>query len=114
MTDQPPTIPFETFAQVDLRVARILEARDHPNADKLIVLRVDLGTEERQIVAGLKGHYEADDLVGKTIVVVTNLAPRNMRGEPSQGMLLAAVTPDQARVVLLTAEQPIDPGTKVS
>ena len=114
MSDAPGTISFEEFTKVDLRVARVVEAFDHPNADKLLVLKIDLGTEQRQLCAGLKGHYDPASLVGRLIVVVTNLAPRVMRGQESQGMLLAAVSPDQSRVILLQPDADIQPGTRVS
>ncbi len=108
------TITFDDFAKVDLRVARVLEARPHPNADKLLVLRIDLGSEQRQIVAGIRGYYEPEQLVGKLIVVVKNLAPRTMRGETSQGMLLAASTEDRSQVILLSPMADVPPGSKVS
>ena len=114
MPDQPETITFEDFAKIKMRVGKIVEAGDHPNADKLLVLKVDLGDEQRQLVAGLKGHYQAEDLVGTNIIVVTNLAPRSMRGVESQGMLLAATTPGYAEVVLLTTREPIAHGSDVS
>jgi methionyl-tRNA synthetase len=106
-------IGFEDFAKVQLRVAKVLEAKDHPNADKLIVLKIDLGDEQRQICAGLRGHYEAASLVGRLIVVVANLAPRMMRGEESNGMLLAASTPDHTRVILLQPDADVPPGSAV-
>jgi methionyl-tRNA synthetase len=108
------TISFDDFTKIKLRVGRVLEAGDHPNADKLIVLKVDLGDEQRQLVAGLKGYYTTEQLVGKNLIVVTNLAPRKMRGVESQGMLLAAVTPDHSQVVILTTESDIAPGSAVS
>lgn len=114
MSDQPETIQFDDFVKVDLRVARVLEAFDHPNADKLIVLKIDLGSEQRQICAGLRGHYDPAALVGRLIIVVANLAPRMMRGQESKGMLLAASPPDHARIVLLQPDADIEPGAKVS
>ncbi len=114
MSDAPTTIAFDDFMKLDLRIAKIVEAKDHPNADRLVVLQIDLGTEQRQLVAGLKGYYEPTDLVGKLIVVCTNLAPRKMRGEESQGMLLAASTEDHSQVVLLTTMSDIGVGSKVS
>ena len=119
MAEQPkPTPPgiisFEEFSKVQLRTGRVIEAHDHPNADKLIVLRVDIGTEERQLCAGIKGHYTPEQLVGKNLVIVTNLAPRKMRGVDSNGMLLAAVTPDQSQVVLVTTASDIAPGMTVT
>lgn len=117
MSDTPmtsDTITFDDFAKIDLRIARIVEAKPHPNADKLLVLQIDLGTEQRQIVAGIRGYYEPDQLIGKSIVVVKNLAPRTMRGETSQGMLLAASNDDRSQVILLTPMAEIPPGSKVS
>jgi len=119
MADESPaprtdTINIDDFLKVKLRVGRVLEAGPHPNADKLIVLKVDLGDEQRQLCAGLKGHYEPEQLVGRNIIVVANLAPRMMRGMESQGMLLAASTPDHSRVILLTPDADIPPGSAVS
>jgi tRNA-binding protein len=110
----PETIAFEDFAKIDLRVARVLEARPHPNADKLLLLQIDLGGEQRQIVAGIRAYYEPEQLLGKSIVVVKNLAPRTMRGESSQGMLLAASNEDRSQVIVLTPMADIAPGAKVS
>lgn len=119
MTDTPAPhednlITFDDFAKIDLRVAKVLEARPHPDADKLLVLQVDAGDERRQIVAGIKGYYQPEDLVGKSIIIVKNLKPRKMRGEESQGMLLAASTEDRAQVILVTPMADIPPGAKVS
>ncbi len=114
MSTMPATVTFDDFLKLDLRVARILEAKEHPNTDKLLILRIDLGTEQRQLVAGIRGYYQPADLVGKLIIVVANLAPRKMRGEESQGMLLAASSEDHAQVILLTTMSEIAPGSKVS
>ena len=98
-------IVYDDFAKVELRVAKVLEARAHPNADKLLLLLVDLGEEApRQIVAGIKAHYTPESLVGKKIVIVANLAPAMLRGETSNGMLLAATSGE--KVVLLTVDDP--------
>ncbi len=115
MAEAPQSfITFDDFLKLDLRVATIVQAREHPAADKLLVLQVDLGGEQRQIIAGIKGYYEPDALVGKQIVVVTNLPPRKMRGMESQGMLLAACTDDRQDLSLLTLDRSIPAGTKVS
>jgi len=114
VSQAPATITFDEFLKVDMRVARVLEAGPHPNADKLLVLKIDLGSEQRQIIAGLRGHYDPAALVGRLIVVVTNLAPRMMRGLESNGMLLAATTPDHSRVILLQPDAEIAPGSRVS
>ena len=108
------TITIDDFLKIKLRVGRVLEATAHPNADKLIVLKVDLGDEQRQLCAGLRGFYEPEQLVGKNIVVVANLAPRMMRGLESQGMLLAASSADHSQVIVLTPDGDIAPGSGVS
>ncbi len=106
-------ITIDDFKKVDLRVAVVKSVEPHPNADKLLVLKVDLGDgAERQLVAGIRGHYEPQALVGKRIVVVANLAPASLRGVQSQGMLLAAR--DGARVIVLTTDQEAAPGSQVS
>jgi tRNA-binding protein len=109
----PQNIQYDDFAKIDLRVATVVEARPHPNADKLLVLQIDLGTERRQICAGIKGHYQPEQLVGKQIIVVANLEPRNLRGEPSQGMLLAATDTASGKVVLLSPGEAVAAGSKV-
>ncbi|MCK4341533.1 MAG: methionine--tRNA ligase subunit beta [Phycisphaerae bacterium] len=114
MSETPEFIQFNDFLKLDLRVGTVTQAEAHPNADKLIVLQVDLGAEQRQLIAGLRGYYEPEALVGKQIIFVTNLAPRMMRGMESKGMLLAAVTEDQSEVIFLTPERAIAPGTRVS
>lgn len=107
------TVSIQDFAKLDLRVGQIKSAEEHPNADKLLVLKVDLGEDEpRQLVAGLKGHYEPDELVGCKIIVIANLEPAVLRGVESQGMLLAAVTDQQ--VVCLAPEKDVPPGTRIS
>lgn len=106
-------ITYDDFAKIELRVAKVLEARTHPNADKLLLLQVDLGGEPKQIVAGIRQHYTPEQLVGKLIVVVDNLQPAMLRGETSNGMLLAATSAD-GKVVLLTPDDPsCTPGAKI-
>jgi methionine--tRNA ligase beta chain len=87
---------------LDLRVGEIVEVKDHPGADKLYVLKVDLGSEQRQLVAGLKGYYPAEELSGKKIIVVCNLKPAKLRGIISEGMLLAGE--DEKNVGVLTTD----------
>lgn len=108
------TINYDDFAKLELRVATVLDCKPHSNADKLLVLQVDLGTEKRQICAGLRQHLQPEQLIGKQIVVVANLAPRTMRGEVSQGMLLAATDPATGRVIVINPADPVAPGSKVS
>ena len=124
-TDAPPPpapaepagkaeITIDDFLKLDLRVATVKSAAAHPNADKLLVLQLDDGSEGgRQICAGLRGIYEPEQLVGKQIVVVANLAPRKMRGETSQGMLLAASDDGRSNVVLITPAGDIAAGSSV-
>lgn len=100
MTDAEASAP----PPLDLRVARVIRARDHPNADRLLILDIDLGDEERQIIAGIVNHYELDELKGLRIVVVANLEPALLRGEESQGMLLAAED-DEGNLGLLLAPE---------
>lgn len=106
-----PNITYETFAQLDLRVATVLEAREHPNANKLLLLKIQVGDVVKQIVAGIKAHYAPESLIGSQIIIVNNLEPAMLRGEESQGMLLAAS--DATSVVLLRPEKPISSGAKV-
>ena len=98
------TIKYDDFARVQLRVAKILEARPHPNADKLMLLQLSVGDETKQIVAGIKQHYTPEQLVGKSIVIVNNLEPAIIRGETSNGMLLAATSGE--KVILVTVDDP--------
>jgi methionyl-tRNA synthetase len=99
-------IKYDEFAKLELRVAKVLEARPHPNADKLVLLQIqiDVGDQPKQIVAGIRQHYTPEQLVGKLIVVVNNLEPAMLRGETSNGMLLAATSGE--KVILLTVDDP--------
>ncbi|MEM1012094.1 MAG: methionine--tRNA ligase subunit beta [Planctomycetota bacterium] len=109
-----PEITIDDFLKLDLRVATVKTCEPHPNADKLLKLQLDDGTPEgRQICAGLRGIYEPEDLVGKQIVVVANLAPRKMRGEISQGMLLAARDASHETVVVVGPHGSIEAGASV-
>jgi methionyl-tRNA synthetase len=105
-------ISIDDFRKVELRIATIKSAEPHPNADKLMVLRIDLGDEQRQICAGIRGHYAPEELLGKQIVVVANLETAKLRGLDSQGMLLAAS--DDDRVIILTPDKTVLAGAKVS
>src|ERR1700710_1212666 len=115
MTMTQTTIQYDDFAKLDLRVATIVAAAAHPNADKLLVLQVELAEgDRRQICAGIKAHYTPEQLVGKQIVVVANLEPRPLRGEISQGMLLAATDPASGKVIIISPSEPLAAGAKVS
>ncbi len=104
-------LSFENFKEMDLRVAKIAEAKDHPNADKLYVLQVEVGEETKQIVAGLREYYRKEDLVGRKVVVINNLAPVILRGEESNGMLLAAN--DGTEPVILVPEKDVSSGARI-
>jgi methionyl-tRNA synthetase len=108
------TIQYDDFAKLDLRVATVLECAAHPNADKLLLLQIDVGGERRQLCAGLRAHYAPEQLVGKQIIIVANLAPRTMRGQVSQGMLLAATDPATNKVIFISPSEPVTTGAKVS
>jgi methionyl-tRNA synthetase len=105
------TISIQDFSEIDLRVAEIKAVEEHPDADKLLVLKIDAGDGKKQLVAGIKNHYSAEELIGRKIIVVNNLAPVVLRGVESQGMLLAAK--DDDKVVLLTTEKDVKPGSRV-
>ncbi len=107
-------IKYDDFAKLDLRIATVVECYAHPNADKLLILQLDLAGERRQICAGLRQHYAPEQFVGKQVIVVANLEPRSMRGEISQGMLLAASDPATGKVVYIAPSEPVASGSKVS
>ena len=104
-------ITIDQFRALELRVGTVRAAEPHPNADRLLLLRVDLGAEERQLVAGIRAHYDPAALVGRQVVVVANLEPAQLRGVESQGMVLAVSDGD--RVVLLRPDDPVMPGAVV-
>jgi methionine--tRNA ligase beta chain len=105
-------ISFEEFKQLDLQVGTIEDVQEHPNADKLVKLSADIGEQDPvQLVAGVKGYYEDDELIGKQIVILTNMEPATIRGERSEGMLLAATTSDD--VALIGPDQEVPPGTDI-
>ncbi len=105
-------IPIEEFRRLDLRVARILQANAVRGSKKLVELKITTGSDERTVVAGILLDYPPTELVGKQVVIVANLKPSKLMGVESQGMLLAATDPD-GRVVLLTPEKPVAPGSPV-
>ncbi|MCX5653136.1 MAG: hypothetical protein NTY65_00575 [Planctomycetota bacterium] len=109
----PDLVNIQEFARVQLRIGKVLDVRDHPNAAKLYILDVDLGPElgKRQLVAGLKPYMPPEALKDTLVVVVANLEPAILRGERSEGMLLAAQEGD--RVVPLTVAAPLAPGSKI-
>lgn len=102
-------ITLDEFKKVKLQVGEIKEVKDHPNADKLYILLVDLGTQTLQLVAGVKPYYKKEELLGKQIVVVSNLIPINIRGVESQGMLLAGL--DENTLAIITPERKLKLGS---
>lgn len=107
------TIQYEDFAKLDLRTGRIVHAEKVPKADKLLKLTVDLGTEQRTVVSGLALQYAPEDIVGRQVTLVANLAPRIMKGIESQGMILMAEDADR-RLVFVSPNDPVEPGSPVS
>ena len=108
------SIPLADFQKVSLRVGMIAQALPHPNADRLLVLQVDVGGEppqRLQVVAGIKAQYAVDTLVGRSVIVVTNLAPATIRGVESQGMVLAASR--EQELTLVVPDRPIATGAVV-
>ena len=114
-------ITFDDFKKLEIIVARVVNVRDHPNADKLFVLEVDIGSAsaeggsasggKKEIVAGIKNYYAKDKLVGKDIVMVNNLAPAVIRGVESNGMLLAVE--DENGICIIMPDRPVKPGSKI-
>ena len=104
-------VSFDEFLNISLKVATIKEAQPHPNDDKLYVLKVDLGGKEAQLVAGICSSYTPQELIGKQIAVLENLEPKALRGVESQGMLLAASSPQGP--VLLSPEKEVPPGSPI-
>ncbi len=107
----PAPITYEDFSKLDLRVAEILEASFHPKADRLLVLKVKLGEQVRQVVAGIRASYDPATLAGRRVILVANLAPAVIRGVESQGMLLAADL--EGKAVLLAPDREVPSGAKV-
>ena len=108
-----PEIIYDDFAKLDLRVGKIVSAEKVEKADKLLKLEVDLGYEKRTVVSGIAMHYKPEDIVGKQVVVVANLAPRKMRGIESKGMILMAESSD-GKLHFVNPEEDINPGAGVS
>lgn len=102
---------YEDFKKLEIKVAIIKEVIEHPNADKLYVLTIDVGDKTKQIVAGIRNAYTKEELIGRLIVVIDNLDPAVIRGQESQGMLLAASSEDALSIV--TLDRQIKPGSIV-
>ncbi len=108
---QEEFITIEDFAKIDFRTAKVIEAEKVEGADKLIKMQLEMGKEKRQVVSGIAKYYTPEELIGKTLIVVANLKPVNLRGEESNGMILAASK--GKKLTLVTIEDDIDTGTKV-
>ena len=108
---QEEQIKIDDFAKISLRAAKVLSCEPLKNSDKLLVLKVDNGFETKQILSGIAQFYDPKELVGKTVVLVDNLTPAKLRGETSEGMLLAADTKDGVKVLFL--DDGIPAGSKI-
>jgi methionyl-tRNA synthetase len=108
-----PVIQFDDFAKLELKAGTVTACEKVEKADKLLKLEVDLGTEKRTIVSGIALHYKAEEMIGKQVIVVTNLAPRKMKGIESKGMILTAEDVD-GKLQLLKPENTVAPGSNVS
>lgn len=104
-------ISFDEFKKMEVKAAEVLEVKDHPNADKLYIMKIKIGEEEREIVAGIKPFYKPEELIGRQIVVVTNLEPAKIRGVESHAMLLAAR--DENTISVLVPDKPVKSGSIV-
>ncbi len=104
-------INYDDFLKLELKVGKVLEVADHPNADRLYVVKVDLGATTTQMVAGIKNYYTKEELIGKSVIVVANLEPKMLRGVESNGMLLAAHSDD--KIVILTTDRETLPGSSI-
>ena len=117
-TTVKPEISFDEFSKLDLRVATVTSAELHPDADRLLKIQLDDGTgTPRQVCAGIKAWYDPETLVGRQVVIVANLAPRKLRGEMSEGMILCATGADadgHEDVVCLNVDRSVRPGAPVS
>lgn len=108
----PVLASIDDFAKLAFKVGTIKDAQAHPNADRLLILSVDVGEPApRQIVAGIRASYQPEALIGKQVVVVANLKPAMLRGVESQGMVLAAS--DAGQLVVVSLERPVTPGSTV-
>ncbi|MDR0349737.1 MAG: methionine--tRNA ligase [Tannerella sp.] len=106
------TVGFEDFAKLDIRTGTVLECTKVPEADKLLQLKIDDGLGGRTIVSGIAKHYKPEDLVGKQIAFIANLAPRKLKGIRSEGMILSAEDKD-GKLVVITTEQFVKPGSEI-
>lgn len=104
-------VKIEEFKKLELIIAQIKEVKEHPNADRLYVLKVDTGGEEKQLVAGIRKFYTKEELIGRKVIIINNLEPAVIRGETSNGMVLAAS--DENGMSILTVDKDIKIGSVV-
>ena len=104
-------VTIEEFKKLEIKIAVIKEVADHPNADRLYIITLDLGNKTKQVVAGIKSSYTKEELIGKQVVIVDNLAPAVLRGVESQGMILA--TSDAEGITLISPERKMQLGSVV-
>jgi len=108
-------ITIDDFIKIDMRVGKVISVEKIPNRDKLYKLQVDIGEEiPRQIITGLVPYYSQEELLGKYVVILSNLEPAKFAGEISDGMILAAESEDHSKCVVLTVDKKIEVGTKIS
>ncbi|HDI32120.1 MAG TPA: methionine--tRNA ligase subunit beta [Thermofilum sp.] len=105
------SIKIDEFKRLDIRVGKVIEARKIPTSRKLLLLKVDLGNEIRQVIAGIANEYSLEELKGKEVVLLANLEPKRIMGYESQGMILAAVADNKP--VLIIPDREVPPGTRV-
>ena len=108
-----PEITIDDFDKLDIRVGKVLECEKLKGADKLLLFKIDLGNEVRQIISGIAKFYEPEKLIGKQVLVVVNLKPRKLRGVESCGMILSAATPGDEKLFVATVDGDIDAGSQV-
>ena len=111
--EETPEVTIDDFAKIELKVAKVVNCENHPKADKLLVLTLEIGDETRTVVSGIKDFYSPEDLIGKKVVAITNLKPVKLRGIESRGMILAAED-DQGKLSLLTTLEEVKDGAVIS
>lgn len=104
-------INYKEFMELELIIAQIKEVKEHPNADRLYVIKVDTGSEERQLVAGVRPSYTPEELIGRRVVIAANIEPATIRGEESQGMILAAS--DESGMSVISPDKDVVLGSRV-
>ncbi|MEN6391921.1 MAG: methionine--tRNA ligase subunit beta, partial [Syntrophomonas sp.] len=107
-------ISIEDFARLDLKVAEVIACEKMKKADKLLILRLKVGEEERTVVSGIAKHYQPEELVGKKVILLANLQPTKLRGTLSEGMILAASTEGHDQLEVLTISKELPSGSRVS